>query len=53
MKYMYKFLNKHQLLCVNLFINKAYKERVQSAKSQKQTERERVNTSYNLLAAFS
>lgn len=52
MKYMYKFLNEYQLLCVNLFRN-AYKERVQSAKSQKQSERERVNTSYNLLAALS
>lgn len=49
MKYMHKFLNEYQLLCVNLFRNNAYKERVQSAKSQKQSE----NTSYILLAALS
>lgn len=53
MKYMHKFLNEYQLLCVDLFRNNAYKERVQPAKSQKQNEREQVNTSYILLAALS
>lgn len=50
---MYKFFNEYQLLCVNLFRNNAYKEKVQSAKSQKQNEREQVNTSYILLDALS